>query len=80
MIIPFPDWECLTPSEQIDELRLDSASRYYDAFRDDPCTIMHCPDHGPQTITARSTACDQCGRELAQPQDDPDDYREWWAA
>ena len=77
-----PTWQDLSIDEQIDELRLESASTHYDEFRDDPCAVAHCPEHGAQVITAYETHCDECGRDLynLRPVTPYDNYRERWAA
>lgn len=57
----YPDWTDLTPTEQLAELRLETASVYWPDFQDDPCTVVECDNCGAgMVIQPDETRCDEC--------------------
>jgi len=59
-----PTWDDLDAQTKLDELRLDTASVFYEEFADDPTVVWECDRHGRVVLT-RHGICDQCGHEIA---------------
>lgn len=57
-----PTWQDLTATEQLSELRLETASVYWPDFQDDPCTVVECDNCGAGMVVQPGfTTCDECG-------------------
>lgn len=56
------EWEGLTESEAIEELRLGVESVFYPLFREDPRIWIDCPRDGRVTCGVEGY-CDRCGWE-----------------
>lgn len=64
----YPDFYDMDPDWQLAEIRKGELSEHYDEFKDDPCVLVECLWCGlPFTITAESTACDNCRWDYDTP-------------
>lgn len=58
----YPEWDDLTPGEQIEEVRKGFQSRYFADFEDDPTVLVTCEWCGGGMVLSKlETSCDLCG-------------------